>query len=323
MRRRLTRHWFLLALVVGGALAVAWPAALDWARPVHPRYVMPLALFLTAWTMPSRRLLEAIRPPGPAMLAVTVGFTLPPLLAWGASHLLPEDLRVGLLVMCCGPCTLASAAIWTRLAHGDDGSAILATLGSSALGWLVTPALLAWTIGAGVTLDHAAMMRGLAATLVLPVVAGQLLHLVPPLTWFAAQRSAALNVLSRVLVLVVLFGAARDIAGAVRDQSMSVEAAGLTLTAVSCLAVHALALAGGWLLAAACSLGQEARIAVAFCSSQKTLPVALVIIDLYFPGRPLAVLPLVLYHAGQLTLDTLLAQCWAANPASPAAAPRV
>src|SRR5262245_29928581 len=143
MRRRLARHWFLLALLAGCALAVTWPAALNWARPAQPRYVMPLALFLTAWTMPSRRLLEAVRRPAPAALAVAAGFTLPPILAWGAGELLPDDLRVGLLVMCCGPCTLASAAIWTRLAHGDDGSAILATLGSSALGWLVTPALLA------------------------------------------------------------------------------------------------------------------------------------------------------------------------------------
>src|SRR5260221_2696408 len=196
MRSFLVRRWFLLTLAAGCALAVAWPVAwpvaMGWTRSAQPRYVMPVALFLTAWAMPAERLTAALRRPAPALLAVFVGFTLPPLLAWSFGQLLHDDWQIGLLIMCCGPCTLASAAIWTRLGRGDQASAILATLLSSGIGWLATPALLALTAGASIALDYPAMARDLAVTLVIPVALGQAARMARPLARFAMRRRTAL-----------------------------------------------------------------------------------------------------------------------------------
>ena len=50
-------------------------------------------------------------------------------------------------------------------------------------------------------------------------------------------------------------------------------------------------------------------IGIAFSCSQKTLPVSLLLFDEYYKtAYPLAVVPLLCYHAGQLLLDTLIAQ---------------
>jgi sodium/bile acid cotransporter 7 len=66
-----------------------------------------------------------------------------------------------------------------------------------------------------------------------------------------------------------------------------------------------LGLVGGRLL----GLTWGDRIAVSFAGSQKTLPVALFVFGAYYREEyPLAVLPLLLYHAGQLLIDTFLAE---------------
>ena len=38
-----------------------------------------------------------------------------------------------------------------------------------------------------------------------------------------------------------------------------------------------------------------------------------VLLDLYFPGCALGVVPMLFYHLGQLTLDTVVAERWAAE----------
>src|SRR6516162_4775283 len=130
--------------------------------------------------MDGGRLLGALKNPAPALLAVVVSYTLPPLVAWWCGALLPlEDLRIGLLICASVPCTLASAVIWTRLAHGDEAQALLASFAGSGLSWLVTPAWLAGLTGRRATLDFRAMMLDLAATLLLPVALGQAARAVP------------------------------------------------------------------------------------------------------------------------------------------------
>jgi solute carrier family 10 (sodium/bile acid cotransporter), member 7 len=313
-RHFLARRWFLLALACGCVVAAAWPAALDWTRLTPPRWIMPITLFLSAATMPSRRLLQSLRAPWAACWAVVLGYTVPPLLGWGFGHILIDDYRIGLLVCSAVPCTLASAVIWTRLASGDDATALLATFVSTGISWLVTTAWLALTTGDEVVLGFGTMMRDLALTLVLPVALGQLLRAAPSLARFATRRQSMLSVLARLLVLLILFRAAHDLAVLLRERSEAIALAPFLAAVLACLATHLLALLAGWWSAKGLKFGRSAGIAVAFASSQKTLPVSLVLLDLVFPNRPLAVVPLLVYHAGQLTLDTVLAERWAASP---------
>ena len=51
-----------------------------------------------------------------------------PILAYLVSHLLPPLLAGGLIVASVVPCTLASAAVWTRKAGGEDSIAMMTTV---------------------------------------------------------------------------------------------------------------------------------------------------------------------------------------------------
>ncbi len=59
-------------------------------------------------------------------------------------------------------------------------------------------------------------------------------------------------------------------------------------------------------------------IAAAIAGSQKTLPVGLYLFQKYFQADfPLALAPLVFYHASQMVLDTLIAERLRSGPREP------
>jgi sodium/bile acid cotransporter 7 len=89
----------------------------------------------------------------------------------------------------------------------------------------------------------------------------------------------------------------------------------VALTAAACLGVHGTGLVLGLVGGHCIGLERRDRIAVGFAASQKTLPVGLVLWSGYYQADyPLAVLPLVVYHAGQLLVDTLIADRLASRP---------
>src|SRR5262245_38467192 len=140
MRDFLARSWFLLLLTAGVAVAAARP---DVLRPLTGRLplrpVVALTLFLTALGLDGRRLWVALARPAPVVWALAVSYGAVPALAWAAGRFLPiNDLQLGLFVIACGPCTLSSAVVWTRLAGGNDALALLVVVASTALSWLVT-----------------------------------------------------------------------------------------------------------------------------------------------------------------------------------------
>src|SRR5256885_1650118 len=124
MRSLFVRHWFLvvLALLVGTALT--FPAAVD--RITHywePRWTVAVSLFLMAWTMPTQSLVAELRQPFASLWAVVLSYGLVPAASWVLSGLAPdEDVRIGLILVSCVPCTLSSAVLWTRLAGGNEAT---------------------------------------------------------------------------------------------------------------------------------------------------------------------------------------------------------
>src|SRR5947209_10682645 len=149
MAARLAQHWFLLLLLGGLALALGLPHHFRAAtEPLDPRLIVATSLFLTAWTMPGRSLAGELARPLPSLWAVLISYGAVPGLAWllGALTTSP-DLAVGLLLVSCVPCTLASAVLWTRLAGGNEATALLTVLGTTLLSWLCTTAWLTAATG--------------------------------------------------------------------------------------------------------------------------------------------------------------------------------
>jgi sodium/bile acid cotransporter 7 len=313
MRAFLARHWFLL-LILAGAVAV-WqaPEALRWTALLDPALAGAAAVLLSAWGLEGRRLWAALARPRAALGALAVSYGLLPALAWLLGRLLPEgDFRLGLLLMASVPCTLASAVIWTRLAAGNEATALLITLCTNASSWLFTTAWLTRAAGTGpVEADAAGMMLKLLLVLVLPVALGQLLRTAGPLARVAERHRPLLGVAARVLTLTIMLRAALEVRDRLGERAAVVSGWTLLLVAVLCLAAHLGALAGGYWGSRVLGCGPADQVAVALGGSQKTLPVALILFDAYFTGYPLAVVPVLFFHVGQLVADTFLAERWA------------
>jgi sodium/bile acid cotransporter 7 len=307
MRAFLSRRWFLVLLTAGVGLGLARPG---WLRPFAEHFplraAVALSLFLAAWGLEARRLWGALARPAAAGWALAVSYGALPGLAWAFGPLLPSPgLRLGLFLIASVPCTLASAVIWTRLAGGNEALTLLVVVLSTSLSWLVTTLWLTWGTGVRAAVDPMDLMRGLALVLIVPVGLAQISRAVPGVPALVARRRVALGAVARLLIGSVVVKAAVDVSARLGELT-----AGLLLaTAAVCLSAHGAAFALGLWGGRAFGFARADRIAVAVAGSQKTLPVALFLFGAYYErAYPLAVVPLVLYHVGQLVVDTFLAE---------------
>lgn len=311
MKAKLKQQWFLIVLwltVVGGAWAPRW------FQPVTDRIksqtVVLIILFLMSVTLDLSQIVAALKRPGRVLLGVALGFVLVPLWGWLAAlpfwNRLP-DFSVGTLIMTAMPCTLASATIWTRLAGGNDALSLLCTVASNGLSFCITPVLLVVTLGHSATLDPLEMLGKLFLTILLPVLAGQGVRGIARLRHWATEHKRTLSTASQILILSMILGGIVKASLAVREQSSGfawLDFGGLVLAIAW---VHGLALAGCWWISGALRVPWADRLALTFAGSQKTLPTGLYVASEFFPGYPLASLPILLYHSLQLFMDSWVA----------------
>lgn len=309
------KQWFLIALAMVLLLGFLRP---DWFAQAASigalrSSIVATVLFLMALPLDTHTVWHTLRHPGPALLASTVNMGLMPLLAWALSRGLSGELAVGMLVASAAPCTLASAAVWTRRAGGNDATSILVTLLTNSTCFLTTPLWLLWTTRIDAQLNVAEMITKLGLLVVLPMAFAQLLRLNGSIAEWSTRRKRLCGTLAQTGILaMVLFGAT------IAKQEMSQSASGqiaspgqmawmILLTAL----LHLIGLSVGYLLAGALRMPRQEQISVAIAGSQKTLMVGLYIAVNYFGG--LVLLPMVSYHVGQLLLDTIIADRWAAR----------
>lgn len=318
MRATLAKHWFLLILGLG--LGTAWLQP-ELLRPgverLQARVLVTLALFLIAWGLETRQLARALLRPQAALWAVFISYALIPALAWIARGLLDDaDLRVGLVIVASVPCTLASAVLWTRLAGGNEAVALLVVLLTTGTSWLVTTLWVTLGTGTQVGVDTAGMMASLFLVLVLPVALSQLSRSFGPLARAVTHHRQALGVVSQLLILAIILKAAVELHGRFDTRPAAFSLGSLLGVAALTLAVHLAGLCAGFWTSKAWRFDRASQIAVAFAGSQKTLPVALFLFEAYFKDAyPLAVVPMVFYHVGQLIVDTPIARALAAKAA--------
>ena len=365
----LLKRWFLIALA--GVLAVGFSGAGIFApladAPLLRRGIVSVVLFVMALPLGLSAVWRAIRYPAPALLAAGINFGVLPLVAWGLylAVMVPiglnHQLAVGILIAAATPSTLASAAVWTRRAGGNDTVPVLVTLITNLSCFVVTPLWLVTMTGEQVgAVELGPMVIKLLCLIVFPMSAAQLCRLRAPVRDWAAAHKGTLGVVAQCGVLaMILVGsvraglsirqaetsalaagpssvvAANDHTGSadpgdsspgdngsISDEKVDSAASaalwdyGLMIALV--LTIHLSMLALGHLVGVWLGMSREARIAVGFAGSQKTLLVGLTVAVEDYGFLPLAVLPMVAYHVGQLLVDTLIAdRLRAAVPEAP------
>jgi sodium/bile acid cotransporter 7 len=314
MLQFLRRRWFLLTLVASLAAGIAAP---QWAGPIvewiPSDAVVAATTFVMALPLETSALWNAARRPGPAWLAAGLNMGLAPPLGWLASRILPPELAVGVILATTVPCTLATAAVWTRRAGGNDAVAFMVTAITNLACFLVVPAWL-WLLvdaaaQAGIqqaSIDYGQIAMGLILLVVVPIVVAQTLRQWRPMGDWAARHKQQLSYVAQVGVLVMVLIGAVNCGERIRQagNGAALSAGNVLLLIFAVTAVHVALLATGFALAKALRFSPGDAIAVAFSGSQKTLMVGAY---LALAVGPLAILPMVAYHAAQLVIDTLVA----------------
>jgi len=317
VKQRLIRQWFLTALAAVLALGLLVPAPL---QPLADSSllrngIVAGVLFLMALPLETRAVLRTIRQPWAALLGSAVNMLLLPPLAWAASGLLADELATGLIVMAVAPCTLASAAVWTRRAGGNDAVAILVTLLTNSTCFITAPMWLALLTGTRAELQMGEMIRSLGVLVVAPMTIAQLCRLSPAVAQAASRAKTLCSTLAQVGILAMVMIGAVQISTYLAASNWRAVLSWQSLLAMGVVVIvlHLITLAIGDRLAGLAGMPRADGIGVAFAGSQKTLMVGLYIAINYFHG--LAILPVVAYHVGQLIVDTLIADRWAGDEA--------
>ena len=243
-------------------------------------------------------------------------FGLLPLLAWGVSRFLTGGQGPGLLIAAATPCTVASAAVWTRRAGGNDAVATMVTVITNAICFVVTPLWLVVFLGEGVQSEELEFKKAvwqLGRLVVIPMIVAQILRLYGPLAAWSLRHKVPLSIAAQIgLLYMVLIGAIQTGVQLQGGAAKTAEIPGwfdFALMLVAVVFVHTTACFAGLGISKWCGLPREDQIAVGFSGSQKTLMIGLKVALDY----GISILPMVTFHVAQLLVDTVIADRLARN----------
>jgi sodium/bile acid cotransporter 7 len=326
MRRPALPSWlpvdpYILVLVATVGLAALLPARGAAATGVGTASDLAIGLlfFLYGARLSTREAVNGLAHWRLHLTVVLSTFALFPLLGIAARGLVPgvltPQLYTGLLYLCILPSTIQSSIAFTSIARGNVSAAICAGTYSSLLGMVLTPAfagVLLHSTGAGFSTDA---LIGIAAQLLAPFLAGQLLR-----RWiggFVTRHKKVLGLVDRGSILLVVYTAFSE--GMVRGIWHQATAARLLVLLGVEAVLLAFVLTATSVAARRLGFGREDRIAVVFCGSKKSLANGLPMASVLFGASAgLIILPLMLFHQMQLIVCAVIAKRWARDaPAEP------
>jgi sodium/bile acid cotransporter 7 len=307
--RRLRIDRFLLLILATVGLAALLPAsgAVADGFSAATKVAIALLFFLYGARLSTREAVEGLRHWRLHGTVVASTFVLFPLLGLAIqlvpASILPTDLKLGVLFLCCLPSTVQSSIAFTSVARGNVPAAICAASLSNLLGIVVTPLLTGLLLATPGGISGKALPV-VALQLLAPFVLGQLLR--PWIGAWVARNRRHLQVVDRGSILLVVYVAfSEGMAEGIRGR---LTLGALAALVVTCLVLLAVVLALTW-FAPARYFDRADRITVLFCGSKKSLATGLPMAGVLFAGGPvgLLVLPLMLFHQIQLMACAVIA----------------
>lgn len=310
--------WFVVALAC--AIGLAWifpqPGSADgWMHAkILNKAGVALIFFLHGANL-SFAALKAGTLRWPLHLVVQAcTFLLFPLLGllglWLAGDHGSPDFRLGLFYLCALPSTVSSSVAMTAIARGNVAGAVFNATLSSLIGVFITPFWIAYVLKAqGQALPLGPVILDLVIWLVLPLVLGQILR--PLIGTFVHRHKKMLHMVDRGVILIIVYTSFCD---SVSSGVWYGKGWGLPLLTLGISA--ALFFVVMFIVEAVCKalhFSEEDRITGVFCGSKKSLAAGVPMAQIIFAGNPaisLILLPIIVYHAFQLTICAWLAKRW-------------
>lgn len=309
--RFLRRNWFplgILVAVAGGILLARLGVRLGAGVQTTTNRVLVVGLFLlVGLTLPTESIAAGLREWKLHVYLQTFIFLVCPSVFALAALLVRGSMdglvAVGFYALGCLPTTVSSCIVFTQASDGNVVGSTFNAAVANVVGVVLSPLILGLFLGGiGRALpaeEVLAVIRSLALTMVLPMLAGQIGRRF--VGGFALRYKAGLGVLMNLLMLGVVFLAL--LAAASREtfvRSMGQMIGPFGLLAATNLGLTALVYGGARLL----GLSRESTISALYVAPQKTLAMGAPLLATYFAGSPqvlaAALLPLLFYHPWQL-----------------------
>lgn len=319
---RLRPDNFTCALGATVLLASMLPASGAFARVLDSvtQWIIVLLFFLHGSKLSRQAIWAGI---GHWRLHLLVSFTtfvFFPLLGWLLkpllSQVMPHDLVLGIVFLCTLPATVQSAIALTALARGNIPAAVCSASGSTLMGIVFTPLLVALLLSqAGTAGNPLESVGKIALQLLLPFALG---HMLRPWTMGWLQRLGNnIKVVDQGSILLVVYAAFSGSVVAGLWQQMAWTAL-LTLF-MACAFILACSIA--WCIWSSRRLGFDSsdEATIVFCGAQKSLVSGIPIAQVLFSATAVGpmVLPIMLFHPLQLMVSAVIAARYGRQAANP------
>jgi len=301
----LNRYWLAGAIVVTVVAAFLFPGP---ARALPETLAIDIGvvviMFLGSLKLEPKRFKEAVTRGHLVLFSLVAVFAVSPVVSLGLGSLIgfgSHDDQLAVLICSAQASTLTSAIVLTEVAGGDVALAMVITVVNNIATVVLTPLVFLLLGGAEVDVDYPAMILGLTLKILVPVVAGQIVRL-----WikeWAARHKRKLSVTSQLIILMYIYAGV----GAAMERLSETGPVLLGRVIGLAAALHVAMLLLSALVARVATRNPGSRVAFVLCSSQKTLPVAIMIWKGYFPLLAIGPLVAVAHHMLQLVVDSVMA----------------
>jgi len=301
----LNRYWLAgaIAVTVVAAFLLPGPAqALPETLAIDIGVVV--IMFLGSLKLEPKRFKDAVTRGHLVLFSLVVVFALSPVVSLGLGSVIgfgSHQDQLSVLICSAQASTLTSAIVLTEVAGGDVALAMVITVINNIATVGLTPLVFRLLGGADVDVDYPAMIIGLSLKILAPVVAGQIVRLW--LKQWAARHKRKLSVASQLIILMYIYAGV----GAAMERLSETGPALLGRVLALAAALHLTMLVLSALIARVATRNPGSRTAFVLCSSQKTLPVAIMIWKSHFPLLAIGPLVAVAHHMLQLVVDSVMA----------------
>jgi sodium/bile acid cotransporter 7 len=308
--------WFLLGLAGAVLLAYLVPDLGSKASPIPWKVVttggVALIFFFYGLRLNLEKMKAGLRNWQLHTVVQLITFVAFPLLALLVRPFFGSEkadlLWQSIFFLCTLPSTVSTSVVMVGIAGGNLPAAIFNASISSLLGIFLTPiwtSLILNTGTGGGRLWHLAL--DLTWQVVLPVVAGVLLN--RRFGGFADQHKQKLRVFDQIIILCIVFTSfCESFAEGIFRSYVPTD---IVLLGLGMVALYFVIFGLVWGLSRVLGFSREDRIVALFCGSKKSLVHGSVMASLLFPATAATgalLLPLMLYHALQIILASVMAQ---------------
>jgi len=307
--------WFLLALLGMIGLAYLWPepglAEGPFALSRLANLGVSLIFFFYGLRLSPDKLRVGLSNWRLHLTIHLCTFLLFPMLIMGGRWLLATEetalLWLGAFYVAALPSTVSSSVVMVSIAGGNLPAAIFNASISSLIGVFLTPLWMGlFLAGGSEAYDLSGVIGKLTIQVVVPVLAGILLH-----RWggaFAERHKASLRYFDQTVILVIVYTSFCESFS--RRMFASLDWTDLLLLSLGMLLLFFLVYALIQVLSNWLGFSRPDRITALFCGSKKSLVQGSVMAKVLFPGdlAGIALLPIMVYHALQLIVASIIAQ---------------